>query len=121
MTAVSTIAKGDGSAVTAPRRVVIRDEEAWRALWAEHAGAAAAPPQNDLAKNMVAAVFAGDRPTPGYTIEIVDARAQSDTLGLVVSESSPRRGTIAAQLIVTPFHIVTLPRFDGAVSFLESP
>jgi len=120
MTAVSTIAKGDGSGVSAPRRVIIRDEDAWRALWTEHAGAAAAAPPVDFATQMVAAVFTGDRPTPGYAVEIVDARQQGNTLGLVVSESSPRRGMMAAQLIVTPFHIVALPRFDGTVSFLPT-
>ena len=32
MNDVSTIAKGDGSGITTPRRVVIRDDEAWRKL-----------------------------------------------------------------------------------------
>jgi PrcB C-terminal len=118
MTDVSTLARGDGSGVTHPRRVVIRDEPAWRALWAEHAGAASAPPRVDFSTQMVAAVFAGDRPTPGYTVEIVDARQQGDRLGIVVAESRPAPGTLAAQVIVTPFHIVALPRFDGGVSFI---
>lgn len=121
MTSFSTIAKGDGSGVTASRRVVIRDNDAWRALWAEHAGSNDAAPAIDFAAEMVAAVFAGDRPTPGYAVEIVDARRQDDTLALLVSESRPRTGAVAAQLIVTPFHIVTIPRFDGTVSFLQGP
>ncbi len=120
MTDVSTLAKGDGSGVTDARRVAIRDEPAWRALWAEHAGAAAAPPRVDFSTQMVAAVFAGDRPTPGYSVEIVDARRQGDTLGIVVTESPPAPGLLAAQIIVTPFHIVALPRFDGAVSFVQA-
>jgi hypothetical protein len=117
MTGLSTIAKGDGSGITTPRRVVIRDEPEWRALWAEHAGGAASPPAVDFRTRMVAAVFAGDRPTPGYGVEIVDARQQADTLGILVNESRPAPGMLAAQVIVTPFHIVALPRFDGTVSF----
>jgi hypothetical protein len=117
MSDLSTIAKGDGSGITTARRVVIRDDQEWRALWAEHAGPAASPPHVDFRTNMVAAVFAGDRPTPGYSVEIVDARRQTDTLGIRVAESRPARGMMAAQVVVTPFHIVALPRFEGTVSF----
>jgi len=117
MTTVSTIAKGDGSGVTTPRRLVIRDERAWRALWTEHAGSSAAAPSVDFGTQMIAAVFAGDRPTPGYGVEITDVRRDGNTLGIVVTESRPAPGMLAAQVIVTPFHIVTLPRFEGQVSF----
>jgi len=118
MTPLSTIAKGDGSGVSTPRRIVVRDDRAWRALWMEHAGASAAAPPVDFGSHMIAAVFAGDRPTPGYGVEITDARREGGTLGLVVTESRPAPGTLAAQVIVTPFHIVALPRFEGQVSFV---
>jgi hypothetical protein len=117
MSQVSTIARGDGSGIDAPRRVVIRDEQAWRTLWKEHAGPDAAVPPIDFATRMVAAVFAGDRPTPGYGIEVVDARRDGEGLGIVVAESRPAPGTLAAQVITTPFHIVSLPRFEGSVVF----
>jgi len=118
MTDVSTIAKGDGSGVSAPRRIVVRDDRAWRALWSEHAGTSAAAPPVDFDTQMVAAVFAGDRPTPGYGVEITGVRRDGDTLDVVVSESRPAPGMMAAQVIVAPFHIVALPRFEGQVSFV---
>ncbi len=117
MTGLTTIAKGDGSGITTARRVIIRDDQEWRAVWAQHAGSAAPLPDVDFRSQMVAGVFAGDRPTPGYGVEIVDARRQADTLAIVVSESRPAPGMMAAQVIVTPFHIVALPRFEGTVSF----
>ena len=115
---VSTIAKGDGSGVSTARRIVVRDDRAWRALWSEHAGASAAAPSIDFGTQMVAAVFAGDRPTPGYGVEITDVRRDGNTLDIVVSESRPAPGLMAAQVIVTPVHIVALPRFEGQVSFV---
>lgn len=118
MTDVSTIAKGDGSGVLSPRRIVVRDDRAWRALWSEHAGGSSAAPSIDFGTQMIAAVFAGDRPTPGYGVEITDVRRDGDTLDIVVSESRPVPGMMAAQVIVTPFHIVALPRFEGQVSFV---
>ena len=48
MIAVDTISKGDGSRISNPRRVIVRDEDGWRALWAEHAGGDVLPPYVDF-------------------------------------------------------------------------
>jgi hypothetical protein len=117
MSGVATVAKGDGSGVTSPRRVLIRDDQAWRALWTEHAGVTAVAPAVDFSAQMVAAVFAGDRPTPGHGVEVVEARRHGDQLEILVKESRPSTGVVLPQLMTSPFHIVTLPRFDGEVSF----
>ena len=81
MPAVTTIAKGDGSGIVEPRRIAVRDAVEWRALWAAHAGPAEPAPDVDFAADMVAAAFAGERPTPGYEIEIADARRDGGALG----------------------------------------
>src|SRR3954463_5109530 len=116
---LTTIAKGDTSEVVDSTRIVVRDPAAWRALWSAHAGAAAQPPDVDFSTTMVVAVFAGERPNAGYAIEIVGARSESSSLAVMVNEIQPPRGAVAAQMIVTPFHIATLPRFDGQVRFTD--
>jgi hypothetical protein len=70
---------------------------------------------------MVAAVFAGERPSPGHAIEIHDARQDAAALTLTVREHAPPRGMAAAQILVSPFHIVTLSRVDADVRFAEMP
>jgi len=117
---VSTIAKGDGSAMVDPSRTIVRDPSDWRALWAAHAGPDVPPPDVDFTTRMVAAVFAGERPTPGYEIEVVGPRRSGSALVVVVNEIHPSPGMLAAQVIVTPFHIVTLPRYDGDVRFIDA-
>jgi uncharacterized membrane protein len=117
---LTTVAKGDASEITDPARFVVRDADAWRALWSAHAGAGAQPPDVDFAAGMVAAAFAGERPSPGYGIEIVGSRREGSSLAVMVKEELPPRGTIAAQVIVTPFHIVTMPRHDGEVRFADA-
>ena len=107
---LTTIAKGDGSGIVEPRRTVVGDAASWRALWAAHAGPAEPAPAVDFAADMVAAVFAGERPTPGHEIAITDTRPEGAALGLVVRETPPARGMMAAQVIVSPFHIVRFPR-----------
>ena len=38
MSQLTTIARGDASRVSEPRRVVARTDDEWRTLWATHAG-----------------------------------------------------------------------------------
>lgn len=116
---LTTLAKGEGSGLTEPRRVVVRDESEWRALWAAHAGPDAETPAVDFTAAMVAGVFAGERPTPGFGVEIVAQQQHGTTLVLAVAESSPPRGTLAPQVVVTPFHLVLLARHDGPVRFVD--
>jgi uncharacterized membrane protein len=117
MTALATIARGDGSGIVEPRRSIVRDADAWRALWAAHAGPSSDTPVVDFDSHMVAAVFAGERPTPGFQIELTGLRREGTTLVVTVDERAPQPGAMAAQMIVTPFHIAALPRYDGEVRF----
>jgi uncharacterized membrane protein len=114
---LTTIGHGDGSGITEPRRAIVRDAAAWGALWAAHAGAETNAPVVDFQSHMLAAVFAGARPTPGFEIEIAGLRRDGSSLTLIVAERAPAPGMAAAQVIVTPFHIVALPRHDGDVRF----
>lgn len=118
---VITLAKGDASEMHNPARFVVRDRDAWRALWSAHAGAESHPPNVDFATSMVAAAFAGVRPTPGYGIEIVGSKREGSSLAVMVQETLPPDGTMAPQMIVTPFHIVTMPREEGEVRFEQAP
>jgi uncharacterized membrane protein len=115
-----TLAKGDASGIVDPHRTVVRDSQTWQALWSAHAGPATAAPPVDFGRSMVLAAFAGERPNPGYSVEIVEPRHIGASLVVTVNEAQPPRGMIAAQIIVTPFHIVTLPRTDGDVRFTDA-
>jgi uncharacterized membrane protein len=116
----TTLAEGSDSGIVTPRRSVVRDPGSWRALWAAHAGPESVAPAVDFRSRVVAAVFAGERPSPGHAIEITGVREDPGTLTLTVAERRPPRGSAAAQLLVSPFHIVTLPRFDGEVRFADA-
>jgi uncharacterized membrane protein len=113
--AFDTVARGDNSGIVTPRRAIVRDADDWQALWAEHAGADALAPEVDFGDRMIAAVFAGERPTPGFDIAITDARREGAALALIVTEATPPADRVVAQVITSPFHIVRLPRNDGDV------
>ena len=112
MSRLTTIARGDDSHVVDPRRATAGTEQEWLALWAAHAGPLAEAPAIDLTAVTVAAAFAGEKPSAGHTIDITDTAADEGhaRVTLAVEERGPGRGTIAAAIITSPFHIVTVPR-----------
>ena len=116
---ITTIAKGDGSGIVRPRRTVVRDAREWQAVWAAHAGPAVPAPEVDFSDAMVAAAFAGERPSPGYAIEITEARVEAGTLVVLVNELRPAGG-LSPQMIVSPFHMIRMPRHDGEVRFSDA-
>jgi uncharacterized membrane protein len=116
---ITTIATGGGSGIVKPGRTIVRNPVEWQALWAAHAGPAAPAPDVDFARDMVVAVFAGERPSPGYEIAIGDVRHEGAALVVAVNQHAPRRGTVAAQVMVSPFHIARLPRHEGEVRFVD--
>ena len=117
MTEIKTIAKGDDSRLVEARRFVVRDPHSFVAVWSGHAGAGSAPPTVDFDTRMVVAVFAGHRPSPGFEVEVAGTHREDNALVIVVNEREPPDGVVAAQVLVSPFHIVSLPRDDGEIRF----
>jgi len=114
---VQTIAKGEDSRLVEPRRFVIRDSQAFAAVWTAHAGTDAGLPRVDFDAQMVVAVFAGERPTPGFAITVAGTQRESDALVVLVEETSPASSEVAAQVLTSPYHIAALARDDGEIRF----
>jgi uncharacterized membrane protein len=114
---LQTVAHGDGSLIVEPRRFVVRTQAAFSAIWAAHAGPETTEPVVDFDLQMIAAVFAGERPTPGYDIRILELQRRADEWTLIVEERHPDPSLAFPQVIVSPFHIVSLPRHTGDIRF----
>ncbi len=117
---IVTIAQGTRSAMDDPKETVARMASEWQTLWREHAGSEPAPAV-DFAKEMVAAVFLGTRPTGGYGVDIVAARREGAALIVEYRERRPPPGALASQALTSPFHIVRIARHDGTVTFRAAP
>lgn len=115
MIALTTVARGDASRIVDPRRAVVRTPDEWRMLWALHAGPEAPAPAIDFNSAIVAAAFAGERPTAGQSIEIIAAIGEMDGVRLLVEEHAPGPAMVAAQVMTSPFHIVSFPRTERDV------
>jgi hypothetical protein len=115
-----TLSRGLTSGLTQSMREVVRDEVTYFKLWADHAADAnrlALPPTVDFTREMVLVVALGNRPTGGYTVEIVDMELRGRTLHVQVGERTPSPGAMQIQQITQPFQMVALPAMNARVSF----
>jgi len=113
----ASIAKGFVSDQETPRQAVVRTPAAWQTLWNGRAPGDKLPAV-DFATKMVVGVFLGTTPTAGYGVEIVGVKTDGDTLVVEYTERAPGRGTMAAQILTQPFHLVSVPRHEGTVRFV---
>jgi hypothetical protein len=113
---VRTLDRGDQSRIDEPRQVVARTADEWRTLWRQHAEDRPAPAV-DLAREMVVGVFLGTRPTAGYGVEVVGVEVRDGAVVVRYRESRPAPGSLTAQVLTAPFHVVALPQRPGEIRF----
>jgi hypothetical protein len=111
-----SIDRGAQSEVGAARQVTVRDRDGWTSLWRAH-GSSRPLPDIDFSREMVVGVFLGSRPTAGFAVEIVGYREAGSDVVVQYRETTPAPDAITAQVIVSPYHLVTIPRRSGNVTF----
>ena len=116
----TNIAKGDASGQQTARQVTVRTAAEWTALWKEHAPTEKMPVV-DFAKDMVVGIFLGSKPSAGHEVEIVGVRTEQNDVIVEYVQRQPGRGTIAAQILTEPFHLVAVPKHAGTVRFMHVP
>lgn len=110
------------SGITEPRRVVIRDDAAWRAAWEEiwaRTGPTPPPlPAIDFTRDVIVLAALGQRNSGGYGIMVDSAsRATSGTVVWVTKLTPGKCGTTAA--LTQPVDVVSMPKVAGNVEFRE--
>ena len=98
----------------------MRTAAEWKALWKDHAPTEKMP-SVDFAKNMVVGIFLGSKPSAGHEVEIVGVRTQEKDLIVEYVQKQPGRGTMAAQILTEPYHLVAVPTHAGTVRFIHVP
>jgi len=119
------LARGVTSGARERRTVVVRDQQALNALFAEMYGSGApersAPPV-DFASRMAIGVYLGTRRSGGFSVAIERVAAEPGGKNIVVFafETEPPRGAMVTQALTYPFHLVTIPASTGEVKFVLS-
>ncbi len=111
-----TLDKGDQSNVDDAKQAVVRTEAEWEKLWNQHSPDNKRPAV-DFSRQMVIGAFMGSRPTAGFSIAIVSTIEANGVLTVRYREVMPPRNAITAQVITSPFDLVTVPTFAGDVRF----
>jgi outer membrane protein assembly factor BamE (lipoprotein component of BamABCDE complex) len=116
----TNIAKGDSSEQQLAKQVTVRTAAEWKALWKDHAPTEKMPAV-DFAKDMVVGIFLGTKPSAGHEVEIVGVRPEGKDLIVEYVQKQPAPGTMAAQILTEPFHLVAVPKHTGTVRFMHVP
>lgn len=112
-----TIDRTPYSGVEEPVNVVIRDAAAWDYWWARHRGTSNPAPRFDFTTRMLVAVFRGVLPNGCYSTEITDVYRVASVINVARIDTEPAAGAVCTLTIVTPAHIISIPRSDDAVAF----
>lgn len=111
-----TLDQGTQSSVATAGQQVLRTPAEFSTVWVSHARRRVVP-RIDFEREMVVAIFQGSQPSAGYKVEIVSVMAQGGVPVVRYREQKPGADEMTAQIMTTPYHIVAVPRIDGAPRF----
>jgi hypothetical protein len=104
-----TIEKGDQSNVDDAKQVLVRTDAEWTRLWQQHSPDKPRP-AIDFSKQMVVGVFMGSRPNAGFSTAIISTGVANGALIVRYTETVPKPGTVSAQILTSPYHLVAIPK-----------
>ena len=110
------LASGQTSGIEDAREVVVSSEPEWEALWKSHAGGGK-PQKVDFSKLAVVGVFLGSRPTAGFEVKVTRVVAEGREWVVEYQEHRPARDRVVAQVLTSPYQLITLEQHDGPVRF----
>jgi hypothetical protein len=116
----TSVAKGDMSGQQVAKQVIVRTPAEWKALWKDHS-ATEKMPIVDFTNSMVVGIFLGSKPSSGHDVEIVGVRTQEKDLIVEYVQKQPGRGTLSAQILTEPYHLVSVAKHPGTVRFIQVP
>jgi hypothetical protein len=101
-------------AVGAPERknYAVYSATAFAKLWRMAHGADAVPPTVDFSKEYVIGVFAGEKSTGGYAIEVASVSDTAAARTVLVTITKPGAGCMASQSITSPYQIIAVAQSD---------
>ena len=110
---------GQSAGIKVKLCVVVRSQQEWGALWIKHTGGKTeGRPAVDFSKEMVVAVFLGERRTGGYKVDVklmADPIEPKTRLVVFYREIPPDSGSFNMEMISQPYVMVKIalkPKVD---------
>ena len=118
----AAVAEDAFSGVHEAKNVVVRDADAWAALWAAHASGrnpAPAMPQVDFSSRMMVVVFAGQTGNGCRHVRIDKISSEAGRIVVRHEERDLQTVAICTQAASSPMIAVSVPRSDAMVEFIN--
>lgn len=112
--------KGQNSGIKEVQNLAITSSTVWMDLWInkiKFEGKTKGAPYVKFDEDMVIAVFQGEKPNGGYSIEITGVYEEKNKIVAEVKEISPGQNCINTEALTSPFEIVKVPKTDKPVEF----
>ena len=103
-----------------PLRLVIKSEDQWKEVWEKvHRFRLPTPelPVVDFEKEMVIAVFMGERKSGGYEIEIKKIAERENKIFVEVEEKEPPSDSVQTMALTQPYHLIVIHKLKGVTHF----
>lgn len=112
-----TLAQSSNSLITDRRLVIMRDADSFRQLWQAHSGLNDNVPTVAFEREMVVAIFMGEQPTGGYSLNISGIEETPTELVVRYQEKRPSSDQMVIQMLTAPAHWVAIPKRDTPIRF----
>ncbi|MBI3560992.1 MAG: protease complex subunit PrcB family protein [Gammaproteobacteria bacterium] len=117
----TVIDQGVRSGLTIPKHLVINTNQDWQELWNVHQSfrrrTPPAPPI-DFTKEMIIAVFAGERPTGGHSVKVQSLQITPSWLLVNLHMDTPPQDTITTMQLTQPYVIIKTAKTPLRVEFV---
>ena len=104
---------GQNCAVSASSTELIRDTDAWKALWKRAFGSEA--PKVDFSETFALAVFVGTRNTGGFGVEFLPPKTDNSSVMLDYRLSAPSPAGFVTMAFTSPYAIQLYKKTNDAV------
>ena len=117
-----TVARGDGvaSSLLRPAGLVVDGEARWKEIWRRLTGGESGRPRIDFARRRLVVVVQGRKPSGGHRVRVTRVDGLPGSIVVDVSDVSPAPGCPAAGVMTSPYHVVSIPRYDRRVDFVRT-
>lgn len=117
--AFSSIDNGTVSGIEDKSQWLIRTDEEWKSFWSKHKSTETPPaqaPRVNFKSEMVIAVFAGTKPSGGYTAKVGHVTSSDESITVDAVLNKPKPGSMNSQMMTQPYDIVKCRQFPGKLT-----
>ena len=113
---------GSFSNISLPNQLVIKNSKDWVRLLKIHGNINGIKKKNiNFDDNIVIAIFAGQQPSGGYSLNITNMKRIDDNLFVTVNFHEPSQNEKVSLALTQPFLILSTKKVDGKIVFLAPP